>query len=68
MIQHFTSERFGAVVFIDRRETIQSAKAHPRDIQIVKGEDCPALREEIAVDIRIGQGVAQVGAARNLIH
>ena len=68
MIQHFTSERFGKATFLDRREAVCSVKCQPRDIQIVSGEDCNALREEIAIDVCIGQGYRAIGLARGMKH
>ncbi|MEM1113237.1 MAG: hypothetical protein AAGI11_15100 [Pseudomonadota bacterium] len=67
-LQHFESEEFGLVSFTDSKETLRSKPCEPRDITIVSGEDCRALRAEIAVDIRIGQGRNPIGAARNLIY
>lgn len=68
MKQNYLSERFGAVVFEDKNEMVRSSRCHPRDIVVIVGEDCRALREEIAIDIRIGSGESSIGVARNLKH
>ena len=66
--QHFQSHRFGSIVFRDRRQQVCSALCQPRDIEIVNGPDDPRLLEEIAVDIRLGQGRHPIGVARQLLH
>ena len=68
MIQNYYSERFGSVTFTDKRSKVYSAKCQPKDIEVVSGDNCEALREEIAIDIRLGQGNEQVGIARGLRH
>lgn len=65
-MQHFQSDRFGSVVFEDRKHAHTSAPCHPRDIEIIEGPDSPRLKEEIAIDIRIGQGENPIGVAKNL--
>lgn len=68
--QTYRHPTLGPVQFIDQRATIQSAPAQPRDIAIIT----PGLtdtqihdaREEIAVDIRIGQGANPIGVRRGL--
>lgn len=67
-VQHFTSPRFGVVTFRDHRQARAKQPCQPRDIEIVQGSNSPAMREEIAIDIRIGQGRNAIGAARNLLH
>jgi len=55
--------------FIDHRSNIHSAKAEPRDIQIldkVPPEVERFLREEIAVDIRLNEGCPEIGCRKNL--
>jgi len=68
MIQHFNSDRYGKTTFQDKRETFCSVKCQPRDIQIITGEDCRALKEEIVIDIRLGQDCSVVGIARGMKH
>ena len=68
MEQTFSSERFGVITFIDKRQTYVSAKCQPRDLVITQGEDSPKVKEEIALDIRIGQGIDPIGAARGMKH
>ena len=67
MIQHFKSDKFGQVTFTDKRAQV-SIICQPRDIKIVSGDNCEALREEIALDIRLGQGQDSIGIARDLRH
>lgn len=67
-LQHITLNSGEAVSFYDLRETHISARCQPRDLVILEGPDTPRVREEIAVDIRIGQGIAPIGAARGLLH
>ena len=55
------------VVFVDRRQAICSAPCQPRDIQIIEGPDTDKVREAIAIDIRLGQGMPAVGVAKNLL-
>lgn len=67
--QHYSSERFGNAVFIDRLEQgAHTRPAHPRDIEVLVGDQDPRLLEEIAIDIRRGQGMPEIGIAKNLQH
>ena len=66
MEQQFYSERYGKIVFVDTKEMVRSVRCQPRDIQIISGEDCRAVKEEIAIDIRLGCGESSIGVARNL--
>jgi hypothetical protein len=68
MIQQFTNSRGEALAFTDTREAHIATKCQPRDIRITQGEDSRRNREEIAIDIRIGQGLPAIGAARGLLH
>jgi hypothetical protein len=65
MEQHIDTSA-GPVVFIDKRELHYSTYCQPRDIVIVRGPDTPYIKEEIAIDIRLGQGHTEVGVAKNL--
>lgn len=65
-IQYFNSDRFGLITFKDKRHSITSAKAHPRDIEILEGNTSDKAKAEIAIDIRIGQGVNPIGVAKGL--
>lgn len=67
--QTHTTGDGSAVLFQDRKEFHWSAKAHPRDILLLTQVDDPAsMREEIAIAIRLGQGLPEVGVAKGLIH
>lgn len=67
-LQHFTTSCGTEVAFIDMKESQHSAKCQPRDIRVIDGEDSPKVREEIAIDVRIGQGCNPVGVAKGLRH
>jgi hypothetical protein len=57
---------FGEVIFRDTKEMVYSSYCQPRDIIIVSGPDTQDVKEEIAIDVRLGQGHPQVGVAQNL--
>ena len=44
------------ITFIDHGQNWEDVKAHPREIQIIKGPDTPEMKAEICRDIRRGQG------------
>ena len=67
-IQYFTSPKHGEIAFTDRREQHHGTRCQPRDIDIVSGPISAAVREEIAIDVRLGQGLPQVGVAKGLLH
>lgn len=64
MIQYYYSDQHGKVTFLDKGQNTPSVKCQPRDIQIISGDD--SCREEIAIDIRLGQGYSAIGIARGL--
>ena len=66
-IQHF-HDGDRVIPFYDKQDTILSKWSQPRDIVLVDQEDDPNLRGRIAVDIRIGQGHPEIGAAKNLLY
>lgn len=71
LFQTFTDSDRGEVIFIDRKHNYHSAFCQPRDIEIVTPVQLPEderdrLREEIAVQIRLNQGMADVGVRKNL--
>jgi len=66
--QVFIDEKYGRVVFKDRHPNLLSAKCQPRDIVILEGpKDDKKLIERIVVDVRLGQGLPAVGAARGML-
>ena len=56
------------IQFIDKKKRHCSSKCQPRDIKIISGPDTPKVREAIAIDIRLGQGIAPIGVAKGLLH
>lgn len=67
-VQFFFSDKHGEVEFIDKRQTIHSAKCQPRDIELISCKRDKRLLEEICVDIRIGQGNNPIGIAKGMKH
>ena len=58
-----------AVLFHDLKQNHWSAKAQPRDIVIIEAKhDTRAMRTEIAIAIRHGQGVSEIGIAKGLLY
>ena len=73
--QYYDDPDLGSVAFMDMGQHEPSAPAQPRDIVVVGvgGTDfippsqiLAQLREDIAVDIRAGQGIDLIGIRKNL--
>ena len=55
------------IKFTDAKANYHSAKCQPRDIEIITA-GAPDVREDIAIDIRLGQGFPVVGVAKGLLY
>lgn len=64
--------------YVDKNSATLSAKCQPRDIHIVqvtreskvlklRTRDINSLKEKIAIDVRLGQGLSPIGVAKNLL-
>lgn len=68
-VQTFTDELQGPVDFIDRADTDHSICCQPRDIELLTKfdrQEAKRLKTEIAVDIRLSQGMTEDAARSRL--
>ena len=54
------------VLFLDFEQDAHSVLCQPRDIHILEGPNTKGMKEEIAVDIREGQGCPESLLRKNL--
>ena len=66
MQQHYITEDWGHVVFVDKKAGHHSVLCQPRDIRIIEGPDDKLLRQEIAIYVRRQQGCDPDKVARRL--
>lgn len=66
-MQYFDLADGTEVLYIDRNAHHPSEKCQPRDITLIDRAQDRRIIEAITIDIRIGQGVTPIGAARGLL-
>jgi len=68
VLQVYVDEEGEDHPFWDMGEEFPSNPAQPRDIVLISGEKNDKLKADIAIDIRQGQGISEIGIANGLLY